>query len=69
MTLIEIPYWWDNSQESLKATVYSLRPDLIHHVGTGKPIPSKPVPGTLNSDLIPINFGSPWKVNGDPAGW
>ncbi len=29
ITLIEIPYWWDRRRESLLATVYQHRPDLI----------------------------------------
>ncbi len=26
--MIDIPYWWDGNVESLKATVYQIRPDI-----------------------------------------
>lgn len=29
ITLIEIPYWWDNEKSSLAATIHKIRPDLI----------------------------------------
>jgi hypothetical protein len=29
ITLINIPYWWDKASESLAATIFELRPDLI----------------------------------------
>lgn len=29
ITLIEIPYWWDFAKESLQATIYQIRPDLL----------------------------------------
>lgn len=40
ITLIEVPYWWDHSKESLKATIHLHRPALIS--GDGKPIPESP---------------------------
>ncbi len=42
ITLIVVPYWWDNTIESVAATIHKVRPDislsstLLH----GKPIPS-----------------------------
>lgn len=30
ITLVEVPYWWDESTETLRATVASLRPDLYN---------------------------------------
>jgi ATP-dependent DNA ligase len=42
ITLIEIPYWWDRSYESLAATVYSYRPDVFLEPQTGTPIPLTP---------------------------
>src|SRR5690348_8479348 len=37
ITLIEIPYWWDNEKSSLMATIHKYRPDLIplEMVGNG----------------------------------
>src|SRR5690349_7901399 len=42
ITLIEIPFWWDREQDSIAATIHSIRPDLIPHPPPGsKPIPLK----------------------------
>ena len=41
ITVIEVPYWWDNELESLKAVIHQHRPDLIP-IATGIPIPDKP---------------------------
>jgi hypothetical protein len=38
ITLIEIPYWWDNTKTSLQATIHHTRPDLVD------PSPSEPIP-------------------------
>lgn len=38
--LIEVPFWWDNQKESLKATIHSKRPDLIES-SEGIPISDK----------------------------
>lgn len=29
ITLIEVPYWWDLSRESLQATIHEARPEVI----------------------------------------
>ena len=42
ITLIEIPYWWDRSFESLESTIYSQRPDLFKKPPTSAPIPLFP---------------------------
>eukprot|EP01114_Cavostelium_apophysatum_P014947 TRINITY_DN3989_c0_g1_i1.p1 TRINITY_DN3989_c0_g1~~TRINITY_DN3989_c0_g1_i1.p1 ORF type:complete len:475 (-),score=70.21 TRINITY_DN3989_c0_g1_i1:108-1532(-) len=34
LTLVEIPFWWDKSESSLKATILKERPDLKSLVGT-----------------------------------
>jgi hypothetical protein len=41
ITLIEVPYWWDNKLESLQATLHSKRPDLIPMPSNGIPIPDQ----------------------------
>jgi hypothetical protein len=41
ITLIEIPYWWDYEEDSLRATIHSHRPDLISP-GNGAPIADSP---------------------------
>lgn len=30
ITLIEVPYWWDYSADSLRATIHQYRPDIFH---------------------------------------
>jgi hypothetical protein len=35
ITLITIPYWWDRTCDSLKATIHRYRCDLIPQPGTG----------------------------------
>lgn len=39
VTLIEIPYWWDDHIESLKTTIHHARPDLIKKPGSLPAIP------------------------------
>jgi hypothetical protein len=42
ITLIEVPYWWDFRRESLVATIYQKRPELIGGTPKGNPIPESP---------------------------
>jgi hypothetical protein len=43
ITLIEVPYWWDYSKDSVSATIRQVRPDLIKvSQAEGKPIPATP---------------------------
>lgn len=39
ITLIEVPYWWDMTSTSIRATIHQVRPDLIPNPGNGTPIP------------------------------
>jgi hypothetical protein len=39
ITLIEIPYWWDKKYESLEATIYDQRPELLSRIPVTSPIP------------------------------
>eukprot|EP01114_Cavostelium_apophysatum_P001389 TRINITY_DN11199_c0_g1_i1.p1 TRINITY_DN11199_c0_g1~~TRINITY_DN11199_c0_g1_i1.p1 ORF type:complete len:588 (-),score=156.40 TRINITY_DN11199_c0_g1_i1:19-1782(-) len=43
ITLIEVPYWWDQTFQSLAATVRELRPDLVteNKLRGAKPIPKE----------------------------
>lgn len=52
ITLIEIPYWWDNELASLRATVHQRRPDLISKPSFGVPIPPKPGDDESSKHLI-----------------
>jgi allophanate hydrolase subunit 1 len=73
ITLIIIPYWWDNKSNSLLATIQHYRPDLIElqnnsNVKIGSMIPS--LPPMINKQqnnihsFIPVVSGS----NIDPVG-
>ena len=42
ISLIEVPYWWDFTKESLMATIHQKRPDLIPFLSDGIPIPIEP---------------------------
>lgn len=46
VTLIVIPYWWDKTPNSLKATIHAIRPDLLEDPGSDcVPISPNPPPG------------------------
>src|SRR5437763_319392 len=45
ITLIEIPYWWDQKKESLLATIHQYRNDIVSDAGNGIPIPNFPPEG------------------------
>jgi hypothetical protein len=45
ITLIEIPYWWDKTSQSLAATIKQFREDLIPNDLSGELIPSTPPGG------------------------
>ncbi len=50
ITLIEVPYWWDRKYESLEATIYKQRPELLKDRKiTEQPIPSDP-PNKIKPD-------------------
>src|SRR5262249_32758999 len=44
LTLIEIPYWWDNQKASLLATIHKFRPDLV----SAASLPPDALPVTLD---------------------
>ena len=43
--LIEVPYWWNFEKESLMATIYKQRPELIIKPIEEQPIPNEPPSG------------------------
>jgi len=45
ITLLEIPYWWDFTKESLLATIKQKRPDLVKEC-PHEPIPTEEPPKT-----------------------
>jgi hypothetical protein len=42
ITLISVPYWWDNRKDSLLATIQTFRPDIITPIHNISPIPNQP---------------------------
>jgi hypothetical protein len=43
ISLVEIPYWWDSTKESLLATIKLQRSDIqVEGIGQALPIPSEP---------------------------
>jgi len=43
ISLVEIPYWWDDNKDSLAATISEVRPDLIPKgTVTTTPVPLTP---------------------------
>jgi DNA ligase-1 len=71
--LIQIPYWWDNTIESLGATLHFYRPDLFPMQFNSKPIPKEPVPLPINSHPagkpLPLMHGRDFRENDDPTNW
>jgi hypothetical protein len=45
ISLVEIPYWWDRTEASLRATIYHHRPDLLPWALYGNPISMEPAAG------------------------
>jgi hypothetical protein len=43
ITLIEVPYWWDQSAASLAGTIRESRTELLDQWSDAKPIPTSPV--------------------------
>lgn len=50
ITLIEIPYWWDRTRQSLGATVHKFRPDLLSQYKNFNPIPEHQTSDLKNLD-------------------
>lgn len=49
ITLIEIPYWWDRSVESLQMTIKRIRPDLDQ---------SRPLPNAAPIPVVPKHLST-----------
>jgi len=67
ITLVEVPYWWDGSKDSLVATIRQVREDLLPEFVGGTPIPLQD-PNRKNNDL-PIEHGYNWDGIEDLTGW
>jgi hypothetical protein len=65
ITLIEIPYWWDKTKQSLAATIQQQRPDLGLQIDPlWMPIPTQPL--SLKEETIePLESGPTLGVSGE----
>jgi hypothetical protein len=68
--LIEVPYWWDEKDSSLMATIYRFRPDITFEGRSVNPSlaittaqPAKP-----HYD-VRLNTHEEWSQRDDVAGW
>lgn len=41
ITLIQVPFWWDGSKDSLLATIFRHRAELVNTSEIGSPIPER----------------------------
>ena len=83
--MISIPYWWDQSQSSLEATLWKYRTDLFLDQPIGNPIPetlSAILPNKhARKQLTPeqaafkenieqqIMLSTNWSIEDDPTEW
>ncbi len=59
ITLIEIPYWWDYSKDSLVATIQIHKESLLLPLINSEPIPDQPEEAFLgNFEIVIIEFSS-----------
>jgi hypothetical protein len=68
--LINVPYWWDKSADSLAATIRALRPDIeITGVSTALPIPLKPAKPRTRLKYVPNASKNYDATTVNPSGW
>lgn len=53
ISLIQIPYWWDEREETLAACIHHIRPDIMPDSRGGRLIPTKP-PSKKNKKKISV---------------
>jgi len=68
--LVEVPFWWDRTVESLAATIHKVKPDLIVKPPGAEPIPLVS-PSLLKDTLLSVSLshGYPWDGYQDVTGW
>jgi hypothetical protein len=70
ITLVEIPYWWDNTKESLKATIQKANPKLITEAIKAHAIPSElPKSNKQRTNAQLLMTASDWVEEMDPTNW
>jgi hypothetical protein len=81
ITLIEVPYWWDNTKETLAASIHLKRPGIstIRSIVTclelnlesvaSQPIPLKEPSKISYTSHRSLSTEMEWPTNQDPSGW
>ena len=78
ISLIHVPYWWDKKISSLRATIATIRPDVIEKQvkNTDIPIPTEPLTErgeriSRKKNLIKskLMLSTDWNREDDPTGW
>lgn len=69
ITLIEVPYWWDGFEKSLKATIHMHRPELVELQENEAPIPENPPFEQLVKGKPILRRCAEWDSKDDPTNW
>ena len=75
ITLIEVPYWWDQKSSSLEATIHYWRPDLVPNKGCGDIIPKEPKNSLIFGHIFSpvahpgLMHGEDWNEEQKVDGW
>ena len=80
ITLIQIPYWWNQKISSLRATIASIRPDVMVTQLNSKDvaIPTEPKIKVVKDPIKKMKkkelssqlmLATNWNKDDDPTGW
>ena len=69
ITLIEVPYWWDRSTESLAGAIKEQREDINFPSNVGEPIPKLPPKGFPSKGISALMHAEQWNGIQDLQGW
>ncbi len=68
ITLVEVPFWWDQTKESLQNSIHCANNGLIGPTGDGAPIPKDP-PEAFDANVMPLMLAEEWDQSVDVSGW
>lgn len=68
ITLVEVPFWWDKTKESLQNSIHQANKELIASTGDGSPI-SKDPPAGFDANVMPLMLAEDWKEGDNLLGW
>ena len=66
--MVEVPYWWDRTTDSLAATIHKARSDLVPD-STREPISTESPDLITPLNIPPLSHGFPWNESQDIVGW